>query len=556
MNHIKRDGFILKYLIEGQGNPALVIGSVDYYPQTFSPNLRKHLQLIFTDHRGFAKATEPYDQSDYTLDKIVDDIEALRVHLKLKKMILIGHSGHAHMAAAYAKKYSEFVSHLILIGISPLENHEAANIYFDEMASPERKALLAKNLMHMQNDFVGRMLSFGPMLWYQYDYDASHLWEKVHVNADIVDYLWSQVFRHADLKEGLETLNMPIDIFLGRYDFFNPPHLWEAIKLQFPELRLHIFEKSGHTPQLGESENFDRELLRTLSISLEGKIQSHEKYIKSGTLNLWTEYLGEQKNECVLLISGAGASAKFWSDRFCSILVNAGYFVIRFDHRDQNMSDGVNWAVHPYSVRDLAEDAIHILDAYHIKKAHVVGHSMGGTIAQLLAINHPDRLLSFTSMSVSTVGKITSPPQDVMDVLMENQPTQNYEQDLVGFMRSWEILNGSFELDEDLATAYTKDLYDRTKHPVGVAWNHIRCQDSLGDIMDGLKNNTVPGLFIHGENDPLMPIEGGIETFESTGNAKMVKNPGMGHMFFNHSLESRIADDLIKHFKAAISTNN
>lgn len=271
VNQIKRDGFILKYLIEGHGEPALVIGSVDYYPKIYSGNLRHHLQLIFTDHRGFAKVTEPYGQSDYTLDKIVEDIEALRVHLKINKMILIGHSGHAHMAVAYARKYPEYVSHLILIGISPLENHEAANEYFDEMASPERKALLAENFMHMQNNFVGRMLCFGPMLWYQYDYDASDLWAKIHVNSDIVDYLWGQVFRHTDLTEGLLTLNMPIDIFLGRYDFFNPPNLWEPIFSRLPHLHLHIFEKSGHTAQLEESESFDRELLRALKIPNRGK---------------------------------------------------------------------------------------------------------------------------------------------------------------------------------------------------------------------------------------------------------------------------------------------
>jgi pimeloyl-ACP methyl ester carboxylesterase len=276
------------------------------------------------------------------------------------------------------------------------------------------------------------------------------------------------------------------------------------------------------------------------------------KIIKSGPLNLWTQAFGDPAHECCLLISGAGASAKFWSDGFCEYLVKAGYYVIRYDHRDQNMSNAVNWDTEPYSVRDLAMDATHVLDAYHIQKAHVVGHSMGGTIAQLIAIYYPERLFSFTSMSVSTVGKITSPPKEVMDVLLENKPTQIFIDDLPGFMRSWKILNGSYELNLGLATAYTKDLYERTRHPVGVAWNHIHCQNNLEDVGEGLENNRVPALFIHGEEDPLMPIQGGVETYKTCLNAKMIKFPGMGHMFFNRELEKQIAEALIAHF---ISSN-
>lgn len=107
---------------------------------------------------------------------------------------------------------------------------------------------------------------------------------------------------------------------------------------------------------------------------------------------------------------------------------------------------------------------------------------------------------------------------------LEILPTQSFEVDLPGFMRSWKILNGSIKLDEELAITYTKDLYQRTSHPIGVAWNHIRCQGALGNIGDGLKANTVPALFIHGEDDQLIPIQGGIDTFVTTANARMVKD--------------------------------
>lgn len=260
MNKLIRDGFALKYLIEGKGTPALVIGSVDYYPQTFSNNLKNHFQLICTDHRGFAQSTDEYAQSDYTLNKIVEDIEALRKELRLDQMVIIGHSGHAHMAVAYTKKYPYHVSRLILIGISPLENHLASNAYFDRLASPERKAQLAQNLSHMENTFVGRLLAFGPMLWYQYDFDAKGLWTKVHINEDIVNYLWGEVFKTHDLTSDLAFLKMPIDVVLGKYDFFNPPDLWKNV--QNPFIKTHVLERAGHTPQLEDPEVFDKILLQ------------------------------------------------------------------------------------------------------------------------------------------------------------------------------------------------------------------------------------------------------------------------------------------------------
>jgi pimeloyl-ACP methyl ester carboxylesterase len=272
------------------------------------------------------------------------------------------------------------------------------------------------------------------------------------------------------------------------------------------------------------------------------------RYLLSQNISIFSECLGNPVNPPCLLISGAGASAKFWSDAFCQQLIDAGYFLIRFDHRDCGLSDEINWATHPYTVHDLAEDAIAILDAYHIQKAHVVGHSMGGVIAQLLALHHPDRLLSFTSLSAATTRGVGLVPKEVMDVLLENKPTQDFASDLAGFMNSWQILNGRFEVDKDMASSYTQDLYTRSKHKVDVAWNHIRCQEKLGDLSKRLAKIAVPGLFIHGQLDPLIPLAAAIDTANATPGSQLVVVPGMGHVFFNRSLEKRIAEYLIKHF--------
>lgn len=276
-----------------------------------------------------------------------------------------------------------------------------------------------------------------------------------------------------------------------------------------------------------------------------------ETFIKSDGVKLWCQLLYKKMIDipCVL-ISGAGASAMFWSDHFCEILVNSGYRVIRFDHRDQGLSDAVDWDSSPYTVDDLAKDVINILDANKIRQAHVVGHSMGGTIAQLLAIHHPNRLLSYTSMSVATTANVGGPSKETMDALMENKPTQSYENDLPGFMRSWKILNAGYPVDPQLASAYTLDLYQRSKHKVGVAWHHIWCQENYGDLSEKLSNITVKGLFIHGEDDPLIPVNGGKQNQLLTPNSELIVIEKMGHMFFNMDLEKIIANHLVEHFNS------
>ncbi len=278
-------------------------------------------------------------------------------------------------------------------------------------------------------------------------------------------------------------------------------------------------------------------------------MQSNIKIVSSDHLTLWTEMLSNNSTHSVcLLISGAGASAMFWTNEFCETLVNAGYSVIRFDHRDQGLSDAVDWEKNPYTIEDLANDVINILDAYGIHQAHIVGHSMGGMIAQWIAYTYPQRIHSYTSISIATCGTTGQPSKEIMDILMQNKPTQHFDHDLSGFMRSWKVLNGTYEVDEELAKKYTKDLYVRSKHPVGVAWHHIWCQKNYIDLSDKIKQITVPGLFIHGEVDPLIPVHAAIETQKIAPHSTMLIIPGMGHMIFNRTLEDVICKALIDQF--------
>jgi proline iminopeptidase len=273
---IERDGFVLGYTQEGKGIPAIVIGSCRYYPRTFSDNLRHHMQLIFLDQRAFGRRMDPSEEAEnaFALDSILDDIEALRIKLQLEKIVIMGHSIHAWMALAYAKKYPNAVSHTILIAASPFAGpklYEAADQYFYESVCPERKAALAQSLTTLESElsanpaqaFITRMLRFGPMIWYDYKYNADWLWEDITLDPTGAAFVWGSMFENLEI----EPLNSPIFLALGRYDYWNPPHLWEEFRFLFEGLTIRVFEKSSHTPQLEESENFGRELLNWLTNS-------------------------------------------------------------------------------------------------------------------------------------------------------------------------------------------------------------------------------------------------------------------------------------------------
>lgn len=211
-------------------------------------------------------------EDSFSLSAILGDIEALRIKLNINKVMIIGHSIHAFMALEYAKRYPNSVSHIILLAASPIVGeklHEAANRYFNESVCPERKKLLAENLKTLEKEisanpdqaFVTRMLKFAPMIWYDYTYDANHLWEGVHLQSMGAAYVWGGMFENYRIEKNLDDIKSPVFLGLGRYDYWNPPHLWEGLRSKFTNLTVRVFEKSGHTPQFEESDLFDDELL-------------------------------------------------------------------------------------------------------------------------------------------------------------------------------------------------------------------------------------------------------------------------------------------------------
>jgi proline iminopeptidase len=203
---------------------------------------------------------------------LADDIEALRRELHLGKVIVLGHSGHGHMALTYAKRYPQHVAGVIVLAMSPDSSpasFAAADRYLEESVCPERKAALTASMAQLEADiqadpnrrFIHYSLRSGPRIWFDHTFDAAPLWQDVEVIPQMFDHVWGSLLPAVEISVDLDRLTMPVFLGLGRYDYWNPPHLWEAVREHFADLRARVFERSGHTPQLEEAAHFDRELL-------------------------------------------------------------------------------------------------------------------------------------------------------------------------------------------------------------------------------------------------------------------------------------------------------
>jgi len=257
---------------------------------------------------------------------------------------------------------------------------------------------------------------------------------------------------------------------------------------------------------------------------------------------------GKPTDPALLLIMGLGAQMILWDEEFCEQVAARGYHVIRFDNRDiglstkfdqggmPNIMAAMSAAMMrkpvedaPYTLRDMAADAAGLLDALHIDTAHVVGASMGGMIAQTMAINHPTRVRSLTSI-MSTTGNPDLPPAkpEAAAVLITPVPEgreANIERGVSVFRA---IGSPGFAFDEEGVRRRAARAYDRCFHPAGVARQLVAIIAS-GSRKGALGAINIPTLVIHGADDPLVPLAGGLDTAESIPGAEIVIIEGMGH---------------------------
>jgi pimeloyl-ACP methyl ester carboxylesterase len=282
---------------------------------------------------------------------------------------------------------------------------------------------------------------------------------------------------------------------------------------------------------------------------------------------------GDRSSSALLLIAGNGAQLLFWDAEFCELLAKTGLFVIRFDNRDAGLSTKFDEAGVPdimaeikaamegehvaaaYSLDDMADDCVGLLDALHIEKAHICGASMGGMIAQVVAYRHPKRVLSLTSI-MSNTGNPNLPQAkpDAIAAVVAPMPTERAAY-IEHNMNVWrKIWSPGFPFEEKRARTYLAKSYDRSYYPQGMARQNIAIL-SRGDRTESLLAIKAPTLVIHGSGDPLIPVEAGKDTARVIPGANLLIIDGMGHDLPT-GVWSEIVTATSRHIKQATQSSN
>jgi len=269
--------------------------------------------------------------------------------------------------------------------------------------------------------------------------------------------------------------------------------------------------------------------------------------VRANGIRIEYDTFGDPASSPLLLIMGHSAQMIAWDEELCREFAKKGFYVIRFDNRDVGLSSKMD-EVHvpeimdvynlisqgkeieaPYSLDDMADDAIGLLDALHVEKAHICGASMGGMIAQVMAIRYLNRVLSLTSMMSATGNpELSTLKPDNRDIQFEPPPKDreayiNYAVEVCRIIGS-----PGFEFDEERVRRWLIQEYDRCFCPQGAVRQLLAILKG-GNRKPDLSKVTVPTLVIHGADDPLVPVELGKDTADAVPGAELLIIEGMGH---------------------------
>lgn len=286
-------------------------------------------------------------------------------------------------------------------------------------------------------------------------------------------------------------------------------------------------------------------------------------------IDIFYEDHGDPVAPVMLLVMGLGAQLTLWPDELVEALVGAGFRVIRYDNRDIGLSQKMEgaraprlaWqllrkrlgfpAKVPYTLTDMADDGIGLLDALGIGKAHVVGASMGGMIAQLMAVHYPERLISLTSI-MSTTGNPRLPQAERHAMAALTAPLQSLEEEAVvahGLNIARNIGSPGFPFDEAAQREKVLRGVRRSVYPAGLPRQLAAIIDD-GNRTSRLARVRTPTLVLHGEADPLVKVEAGMDTARAIPGARLVTIPGWGHDL-PLPLVPRIAEEIAAHAHGA-----
>ena len=279
--------------------------------------------------------------------------------------------------------------------------------------------------------------------------------------------------------------------------------------------------------------------------------------VDAGGVELCLETFGEVSDPAVLLIGGSTASMDWWEPAFCRRLADGGRFVVRYDHRDTGQSTASPAGRPTYSGADLETDPLRILDALGIERAHLVGISMGGGIAQSLAARHADRLLSIALIATGAAGERPTadplpPPEPRVQQLFANPaplPDPDDREALIEYLVAGErACAGSLGFDEERVRRIAGIVVDRTRDIAASTTNHWVLVDEPDESPPfRLADITVPTLVLHGTDDPFFPLPHGQALVDAIPGARLVALEGMGHQVPPPALWDVVVPEILRH---------
>jgi pimeloyl-ACP methyl ester carboxylesterase len=268
-----------------------------------------------------------------------------------------------------------------------------------------------------------------------------------------------------------------------------------------------------------------------------------EAIVRVGDVELCYETFGEPGHPALLLVMGFATQMLGWHEDFCAELAGRGFFVIRFDNRDVGRSTALDHLPSPtvvqllrrdkraaaYTIDDMAGDAVGLLDDLGIERAHVVGASMGGMIAQTIAARHPARVLSLASIMSNTGSRRSGQPKLVAYRVLLGKPPADREGYIEHTVKLYKIIGSpGFEQDEATLRRTAGRSFDRGRNPAG-AGRQLAAVIASGERTPLLRGITAPTVVIHGDADPLVQPSGGQATAAAIRGARLVMIEGMGH---------------------------
>lgn len=294
-----------------------------------------------------------------------------------------------------------------------------------------------------------------------------------------------------------------------------------------------------------------------------------QKVVQVNHLHFWTETFGNKKDPAILLIMGNAGQAIFWPQTFCEQLASMGYFVIRYDNRDVGLSSAVDFNNSPYNLLDMAKDAIAICDAYDLKKVNIVGASMGGEIAMIFTAHFPERVNTLTLMMTTTDMKVSfdalrglpiskdalsKPKPEILAWYkkMLLNPVTSAEDKIKQSIEMFRLTNGSkLPLDEAFLQQLALQAVARTHLNQNPA-NHSMAIQASYDLHKSAasKIKKTPTLILHGDCDPIFPLDHAHAIKKAIPDAKLSIIPGMGH-----ALNKAVYNVLIQDIDTLIKTN-